>query len=73
VTPQQQDNPYPAEELEWLATTSFNRAVDFYCASDDTRCKTWAEKALTLAAAAEDGGALHGLLQEKYSGLAWEK
>ncbi len=40
---------YPPEELEWLATTAFNRAVDFYCASDDDGCKRWAEKALTLA------------------------
>lgn len=69
---QNEPNHYPASELEWLATTSFNRAVDFYCASDDANCKLWAEKALSLAAVAEDKGALRDLLFEKYSGLAWD-
>jgi len=46
--------------------------VDFYCASDDANCKLWAEKALSLAAVAEDRGALRDLLFEKYSGLAWD-
>lgn len=45
---------YPPEELEWLATTTFNRAIDFYCASDDVRCKLWAEKALAIAAIFDD-------------------
>ncbi|MCJ1432892.1 hypothetical protein MMC27_002250 [Xylographa pallens] len=63
---------YPAEELEWLATTSFNRAVDFYCASQDDACKRWAEMALGVANDIKDGGQLHELLQTKYLGLKWE-
>ncbi|KAI9880696.1 MAG: hypothetical protein M1830_001329 [Pleopsidium flavum] len=65
-------DPYPREELEWLATTTFNRAVDYYCASDDGACRRWAEKALSIASLNEDGGALHNTLQSKYSGLTWE-
>jgi hypothetical protein len=59
-------------ELEWLATTSFNRAVDYYCSSDDAKTKLWAEKALTLADTVEDKGTLLHLLREKYSGLSWD-
>ncbi|KAI9770778.1 MAG: hypothetical protein M1840_003028 [Geoglossum simile] len=50
------DTPYPPEELEWLATTTFNRAVDFYCASDDAACKRWAELALSVALFGDDQG-----------------
>ncbi|MCJ1472157.1 hypothetical protein MMC13_000804 [Lambiella insularis] len=63
---------YPAEELEWLATTSFNRAVDFYCASQDEACKRWAEAALGVAKNANDGGQLHELLETKYLSLRWQ-
>ncbi|MCJ1250157.1 hypothetical protein MMC30_007383 [Trapelia coarctata] len=63
---------YPAEELEWLATTAFNRAVDFYCASQDEDCKRWAEKALEVTRGARDEGQLHELLESKYMGLRWE-
>ncbi|OCK77725.1 SPO22-domain-containing protein [Lepidopterella palustris CBS 459.81] len=69
---QGEQNHYPTAELEWLATTSFNRGVDFYCASDDENSRVWAEKALVLASVAEDGGILRDLLMEKYSGLRWE-
>ncbi|KAF2199170.1 SPO22-domain-containing protein [Delitschia confertaspora ATCC 74209] len=65
-------NHYPPTELEWLATTSFNHAVDYYIAEDDSKCKLWAEKALRLAECAEDGGGLRDLLAEKYSGLVWK-
>ena len=64
---------YPAEELEWLATTTFNRAVDFYCVSQDAACKRWAEKALAVATTMSDGGQLRELLETKYLGLRWEK
>lgn len=67
----QQSMSYPPEELEWLATTAFNRAIDFYCTSQDQPCRLWAEKALTLSNLCEDGGALHEVLQEKYLGLSW--
>lgn len=64
--------PYPAEELEWLATTTFNKAVDFYCASQNVECRRWAEKALSIADSMADRGALHELLQTKFMGLTWD-
>lgn len=67
----QKSMPYPPEELEWLATTAFNRAIDFYCTSQDQPCRLWAEKALALSNICEDGGALHEVLQQKYQGLSW--
>ncbi|KAF2689190.1 SPO22-domain-containing protein [Lentithecium fluviatile CBS 122367] len=65
-------NHYPATELEWLATTTFNHAVDYYIQENDEKCQEWAEKALTLAQWAEDDGALKDLLVDKFSGLTWE-
>lgn len=69
----QKSPPYPSIELEWLATTTFNRAVDFYCAGQDALCRRWAERAVELATLMPDAGALRRVLQEKYLGLAWEK
>ncbi|KAL8629964.1 hypothetical protein Q9189_004340 [Teloschistes chrysophthalmus] len=63
---------YPTEELEWVATTAFNRAVEFYSTSQDKICRRWAEKAISLAELNDDGGLLHQLLQRKYMDLAWE-
>ncbi|KAI9804595.1 MAG: hypothetical protein M1833_006668 [Piccolia ochrophora] len=68
-TPQ---NPYPPTELEHLTTTTFNRAIDFYCADDDVKCRAWAERAMALAACVVgDGGALRKELEERYLGLRW--
>jgi hypothetical protein len=63
---------YPAEEIEWLATSAFNRAVDLYCASDDDGCRLWAENALSVAGVSKDTEGLHKLLVERYSGLRWD-
>lgn len=60
---------YPPTELEWLATTSFNHAVDYYLQEDDKLCKKWAEQAFILAQWLEDNGALRDLLMEKYASL----
>jgi hypothetical protein len=65
-------NHYPPTELEWLATTSFNHAIDYYMREDDSKCRMWAEKAISLAQWAEDGGALRELLMKKFSGLVWK-
>jgi len=65
-------NHYPPAELEWLATTSFNHAIDYYMRDDDSKCRMWAEKAISLAQWAEDGGALRELLMKKFSGLVWK-
>jgi hypothetical protein len=64
---------YPAEELEWLTTTTFNRAIDFYCSSQDAACRRWAERALGLAILCDDGERLHEVLQGKYQGLTWHE
>jgi hypothetical protein len=65
-------NHYPATELEWLASTAFNHAVDYYVQEKDDKCKLWAEKALTLADWAESDNGLKGALMEKYMGLTWD-
>ncbi|PMD45090.1 SPO22-domain-containing protein [Hyaloscypha variabilis F] len=59
------DQPYPNEELEWIATRSFNYAVDLYCAGDEDGCKNWAAKALNIAHYCSDDGALERQLQNK--------
>ncbi|KAF2447271.1 SPO22-domain-containing protein [Karstenula rhodostoma CBS 690.94] len=66
-------NHYPATELEWLATTAFNHAVDYYVQEKDDKCRLWAEKALTLAEWAEKGNGLRDALVEKYTGLTWDE
>lgn len=74
---------YPQIEAEWLASTAFNRAIDFFCAGNDARCKVWAEKAMGLARVAEqrtgrgDGEGrergLYAVLMDRYKGLLrWE-
>ena len=69
----QKTTRYPEEELEWVATTAFNQAVDFYCTSQDASCRQWAEKAVSLADLNDDNGRLHRLLQEKFLGLTWDR
>ncbi|TQB74559.1 hypothetical protein MPDQ_004665 [Monascus purpureus] len=56
-------DPYPDEELEWLATVTFNRAVDFYLTFAEEDCKRWAGRAIELADLLDDDGALGRLLR----------
>jgi hypothetical protein len=70
---EQNSDRYPPVELEWLATTAFNFAVDYYVQENDDKAKIWAEKALSLTEWAEDGGGLKKSLMEKYSALVWSK
>ncbi|EDN07288.1 predicted protein [Histoplasma mississippiense (nom. inval.)] len=63
---------YPEEELEWLSTTVFNRAVDFYTKPDDTSCRRWAQKSLDLAGLMHDGGLLYKVLKDRFEGLRWQ-
>ncbi|KAM3081866.1 Transcription factor [Clarireedia jacksonii] len=65
------DIPYPTPELDWLATKSFNHAIDLYIADQDDGCRRWAEKALNIAKLCRDGGALYELLRGKLAGLRW--
>ncbi|EAW14087.1 uncharacterized protein ACLA_071200 [Aspergillus clavatus NRRL 1] len=65
------ESGYPREELDWLATTAFNRAVDFYLASADEDCRRWAESAFALADLVKtDGGALGRLLRHNFAKLS---
>ncbi|RKU40879.1 hypothetical protein DL546_001180 [Coniochaeta pulveracea] len=64
--------PLPPEELEWLATTAFNHAVDFYFAKQDRLCQKWAFKAFALAHLYEDGGALEKMLHDRYGTLKFD-
>ena len=65
---------YPAEELEWLSTTLFNLAVDFFVAENEEEAKRWSSKAVELAdvLAANtdgDGGMLAKVLRGKVEEL----
>ena len=62
---EQTDQPYPTEEIEWIATRSFNYAVDLYCAGDEDGCKNWTAKALNIAQYCSDQGGLERQLQSK--------
>ena len=74
---------YPSEELEWLATTLFNKAIDYYVEGNDTLARSWAERAVEVAdvhgempdatAHGEGGyqGALGVLLRERMKRLGW--
>ncbi|KAH0162689.1 SPO22-domain-containing protein, partial [Aureobasidium melanogenum] len=73
---------YPPEELEWLASTAFNHAVDLWFAGieagevqgeDNEQARVWAEKALMLAGSVGGVGVgvqgLHKVLQDKWMRL----
>ncbi|ESZ92874.1 hypothetical protein SBOR_6737 [Sclerotinia borealis F-4128] len=60
--------PYPTQELDWLATKSFNHSIDLYSADQDVACKRWAEKSIGIAGYCKDGGSLGRLLRERFGG-----
>jgi hypothetical protein len=60
---------YPPEELEWIATTAFNRAIDYYCVGDDITFARWAAKAVSIASSLQDGSSLENTLQGKIMSL----
>lgn len=65
-----QDKGYPGEELEWLATMTFNLAVDLYVAEKDDAGKKMTERALTFADAMASGG-LAVVLRGKMRRIGW--
>ncbi|KAL7773732.1 hypothetical protein CFE70_003699 [Pyrenophora teres f. teres 0-1] len=77
VSPTDGDNKelesYPKTELEWLATTTFNRAIDFYLQEVDDSAKKWAEKAFVLAQWIDDGGATRDFLMGRFSKLRFSE
>ncbi|PKS07050.1 hypothetical protein jhhlp_005647 [Lomentospora prolificans] len=67
------DQRFPDEELEWLATMSWNHAIDFYSVGEDGECKKWAVKAINLAHYCNDERRLERNLQDRFSSLKWEE
>ncbi|KAH8687536.1 meiosis protein SPO22/ZIP4 like-domain-containing protein [Tricladium varicosporioides] len=66
------EQPYPTEELDWIASKAFNHAIDLYCNGDDEGCKNWAAKAFNVAHYCSDEGALERLLQNKFMALKFD-
>lgn len=62
---------YPVEELGYLATCSFNQAMDFYSAENDGACLRWAQKAILLAEAMRtpEGKNLVCVFEKRLEGL----
>lgn len=56
---------FPDAELQWLATTAFNKAVDFLAQGEMNDCRPWIDGALELARYSVDNGALHANLTAK--------
>lgn len=63
---------YPSDELEWLAGTLFNYAMDLYNKSQDEDCRQWVAKAIKVSCLCEDGGSLRTLLEDRYCRLRWK-
>ncbi|KAM0719528.1 hypothetical protein Q7P37_003658 [Cladosporium fusiforme] len=59
---ERRNDPYPEDELQWLATMAFNKAVDLLAAGDGETAEQWIEASLELARYAADNGSLHALL-----------
>ncbi|KAK3985786.1 meiosis protein SPO22/ZIP4 like-domain-containing protein [Cladorrhinum sp. PSN332] len=59
---------WPEEELEWMAATAFNHAIDCYGAHEIERARAWATRAIKLAQFCDDTG-LDEVLQTKYQRL----
>lgn len=56
---------WPEEELEWMAATAFNHAIDCFSAQNTERAREWATRAINLARYCDDGR-LEEVLQAKY-------
>ncbi|XP_014560370.1 hypothetical protein COCVIDRAFT_89663 [Bipolaris victoriae FI3] len=73
ATKQSETERYPKTELEWLATTAFNRAIDYYVQEDDEKAKRWAEKAFVVAQWIGDAGATRDFLMKRFSILKFSE
>ncbi|CAN9168411.1 unnamed protein product [Alternaria alternata] len=60
---------YPKTELEWLACTLFNRAVDYYLQENDDATRKWADQAFLVAQCIDDGGATRNNLMSRFARL----
>ncbi|KAF7947325.1 uncharacterized protein EAE97_004574 [Botrytis byssoidea] len=64
--------PYPTQELDWLATKSFNHAIDLFSTDQDEACKRWANKSILIAGYCNDAGSLKRHLIQKFGGLSFD-
>ncbi|KAK4166205.1 meiosis protein SPO22/ZIP4 like-domain-containing protein [Cladorrhinum sp. PSN259] len=64
---------WPEEELEWMAATAFNHAINCYSADEKKRAKEWSTRAIKLAKYCDDGGRLEEILKSKYSRLGLDE
>ncbi|TGO20156.1 hypothetical protein BTUL_0001g01680 [Botrytis tulipae] len=64
--------PYPSQELDWLATKSFNHAIDLFSTDQDEACKRWADKSILIAGYCDDAGSLKRHLIQKFGGLNFD-
>ncbi|KAK4221468.1 meiosis protein SPO22/ZIP4 like-domain-containing protein [Podospora fimiseda] len=62
---------WPEDELEWMAATAFNHAIDCYSANDIERSRAWANGAIHLAGFCEDSR-LEEVLKIKYERLGMD-
>lgn len=56
---------YPEDELQWMAITAYNRAVDYLAQDEFNKVHEWMEATLGLAKYAADNGILHASLTDK--------
>lgn len=61
----QVERPFPADELDWVVTTTFNHAIDILARGDEALCQRWALKALDLAEQMNDNGYMREVLRER--------
>lgn len=57
--------PYPEDELQWMAITAYNRAVDHLAQGETDKVAEWVGGALEMARYAADNGVLHAHLTAK--------
>ena len=58
---------FPPAELEWLATTAFNKAVDAFNLNDDAAKEGWGMAAIALAEKTSDEGVLADVLRNSFA------
>ena len=56
---------YPEQELYWLASTSFNHALDLMACGQTEAAQNWIESAIELARLISDHGSLYDVLRSK--------
>ena len=61
-----ENGAYPETELQWLAATAFNKAVDLISSGMTEDSKEWTNGALEVARYGADNGALHANLTDKH-------